>query len=98
VAAGAVCLLAIERVHLVVDRNIQRVTIRSRAWWRSRRVSVPFDRIGGIGARPFAVGRQTSWNVVLELIGGGDVPLARTPLFTKESAERTAMLVRRAMQ
>lgn len=96
IGAGTLILLSVEFISIIVDRDKRRLTILGRAWGRGRRDEIPLDRIAGIDATPFTVGRQTSWNVVLKLGGGRCIAVARTPLFTGASAAETIALLETA--
>ncbi len=97
-AAGLACLLAIERVHVIFDRDEGTVRLSQRRLWRSTQSSVPLARVLRVEQHPFAIRHARSWSVVLELDRNGTLSLTGTPLFTDASAEEVIRLIRRWLE
>lgn len=93
VAAGAVCILAIERIVCVFDRERGKVSIRSRSPLGPRRVDLPLERVREVTTESFVVRGAESWNVLLALDRGQSVSLATTPLFTTRSADEVCQAI-----
>lgn len=93
VAAGAVCILAIERIVCVFDRERGKVSIRSRSLLGPRRVDLPLERVSGVTTESFVLRGAESWNVLLALDRGQMVPLAAMPLFTTRSADEVRQAI-----
>lgn len=91
--AGVVCLLAIERVRLVLDRDAGILRLRQRRWFGVRRSDIPLARVRGVEKEEFAYRRTRSWSVIFRLDGGAEMPVTRTPLFTDKSADQALELI-----
>ena len=93
-AAGALCIGAIESCVLEMDRDRGAVRIDNLRHGRRLSRDVPLEPVRGVGTEEFRLRQARSWSVHLELEGAARVPLARTPLFTDGSAERTVGVIR----
>jgi hypothetical protein len=86
-AAGAVMILAMERVTLVADRSAGVMLIKGRRLTGGTSAEVKLAEIEGISTPSWYVRGAESFSVVLHLAGRQEQPLTRTPLFTAESAQ-----------
>lgn len=93
--AGLVCLLAIERVRLVLDRDKGLLQLKRRRWMWTRGVRAKLIKVRGVTSREHRFRRTASWSVTIHLEDGSELPLTRLPLFTAISAQQAKELVTR---
>jgi len=93
--AGLLCLLAIERVRLILDRDKGLLQLRRRRWMWTKGVRAKLIRVKKAKMIEHRVRRAASWSVVFYLEDGSELPVTRMPLFTFDSAEQTVQLVTR---
>ena len=93
--AGLICLLAIERVRLILDRDKGLLQLKRRRWMWTRGVRARLVRVKGVTSREHRFRRTASWSVTIHLEDGSELPLTRLPLFTAISAQQAKELITR---
>lgn len=94
-AAGLVCLLAIERVRLILDRDKGLLQLKRRRFGWSRGVRTKLIKVKSVKMREYRLRTTVSYAVAIILDSGAEVPLTRLPLFTFQSAEQAQQLIKR---
>jgi hypothetical protein len=93
--AGALCIVAVERVVCDFDRRTGTVRIRGIGITGVRRVDLPLERVAGVKSEVLATRRTRSWQVLLKVTGGVPVGLTRMAMFTDQSRDQVIGLVER---
>ena len=94
VAAGAICLAAMEWIRLTLDRDQGTVTLRSRRLRGRRSEDALVGDVTGVEVREFKLRRGSSSSVSLALRGRAEMPLTKMPMFTAQSAAAASALIR----
>ena len=93
IAGGVVCVLALERVNLSIDRAAGKVVIVRRRWFDSGVTTLALDEVKDAELKEFHVRQASSYAVVLRLAEGREEALTRLPLFTRSSANHAVGLI-----
>jgi len=95
VGAGLLCLLAIERVRLIFDRDKGLLQLKRRRWMWTRGVRAKLERVRDVKMREHRFRRTSGWSVTIILKDGSELPLTARPLFTAISAQHAKELIAR---
>jgi len=93
--AGLLCLLAIERVRLTLDRDKGLLQLKRRRFMWTKGVRAKLIKVEGVQKHEHRFRRTSSWSVAFDMEDGTQLPLTRLPLFTFTSAEQAHQLIRR---
>lgn len=97
-AGGVICILAVERVRLVLDRDAGTVRLLRKRMMGIKRSEFELSRLSRVEKSEFTFRQTRSWAVTLILDQEDEVALTHTPLFTHASADQVASLITAWMQ